>query len=515
MSKTWNEETQKYEYTPSFVLEFRLLTSNSDEQELEKCFGIAGHINNVMVKEAQRRLGNLFRDKEYKDIMKPYFRTGKFKKGDKKKLMTLRSRYGLTEYSFHKYVDAKQLYPAHIDCNTRQKEATKVWNAVKKVLYSNGQNVHLKKLKNKNSVEGKTNQTGIRYHDRTVFWHDLTMPVRVRKNDWYAKQALDNCEIKYCRIVRRWYKHTYRYYVQLVMEGTPPVKRKRQMIFDRAMKEDTPVGIDIGPSTIAIVSKDHVSLDELASGVTSIEKEVRHLNRLIDKETRLANPDNYNPDGTWKKNNKNRTRNKSHSQIKKEHKRKWLYQKRKNKLRYTHQVLANEIISTFGTDIRIENMNWEALQKKVKKTEKSDKTGRYKRKKRFGKSIQNHAPSMLITLLKQKLGYIHKPLMVIDTYKTKASQFNHITGECKPAKLNERWKEIAPDIFVQRDLYSAFLLMNCDTTETIDIESCFDSFDTFKKEHDACIRKLMMQKQYKKLPSCMGLEASCAKNFIL
>ena len=69
MSKTWNEETQRYEYTPSFVLEFRLLTSNSDEQELEKCFSIAGHINNVMVKEAQRRLGNLFRDKEYKDIV--------------------------------------------------------------------------------------------------------------------------------------------------------------------------------------------------------------------------------------------------------------------------------------------------------------------------------------------------------------------------------------------------------------------------------------------------------------
>lgn len=330
MSKTWNEETQKYEYTPSFVLEFRLLTSNSDEQELEKCFGIAGHINNVMVKEAKRRLGNLFRDKEYKDIMKPYFRTGKFKKGDKKKLMALRSRYGLTEYSFHKYVDAKQLYPTHIDCNTRQKEATKVWNAVKKVLYSNGQNVHLKKLKNKNSVEGKTNRTGIRYHDRKVFWHDLTMPVCVRKNDWYAKQALDNGEIKYCRIVRRWHKHTYRYYVQLVIEGTPPVKRKRQMIFDRAMKENTPVGIDIGPSTIAIVSKDHVSLDELGSDVTSIEKEIRHLNRLIDKEARLANPDNYNPDGTWKKNNKNRTHNKSHSQIKKEHKRKWLYQKRKN-----------------------------------------------------------------------------------------------------------------------------------------------------------------------------------------
>lgn len=153
--------------------------------------------------------------------------------------------------------------------------------------------------------------------------------------------------------------------------------------------------------------------------------------------------------------------------------------------------------------------------KKAKKTEKSDKTGRYKRKKRFGKSIQNHAPSMLITLLRQKLGYIHKPLMVIDTYKTKASQFNHITREYKPAKLNERWKEIAPDIFVQRDLYSAFLLMNCDTTETIDTESCFDNFDSFKKEHDTCIRELMMQKQYKKLPSCMGLEASCAKDFIL
>ena len=57
--------------------------------------------------------------------------------------------------------------------------------------------------------------------------------------------------------------------------------------------------------------------------------------------------------------------------------------------------------------------------------------------------------------------------------------------------------------------------MNCDISESIDIESCFDNFDSFKKKHDICIQDLMMQKQYKKLPSCIGLEASCAKGFIL
>lgn len=507
MSKTWNKEKQKYEYSPTFTLELRLMTTPEDDAVLDKRFGICNHIYNVMVKEARKRLSNLYRDHEYKEIMYPYCRTGKFKTGDKKKLAALREKYGLTEYSFHKYVDAEQTkFKDNIDCDVRQKEASKVWKAVKDVLYSNGELVHFRKRKDKHSLEAKKNAAGIRYSNQRLHWKGLDIPVVVRKRDTYAKEALRTCFVKYCRIVRKWHKHKYRYYVQLVMEGVPPIKENRQKNYDDILHDDTPVGIDIGPSTIAVVSPDKVLFQELAADVSSIEKEIRHLNRKIERETRLANPDNYNTNGTWKTSNPNRTYNKSRHQLMNEHKRKELYQKRHNKLKYSHDCIANEILESFGTDIHIEQMDWQALAKRSKKTEKNDK-GKYKKKKRFGKSISNHAPSMLVKTLRRKLSYVNKPLMVVDNKSIKASQFNHITGEYMSSDLKLRWKHLDDTTLVQRDLYSAFLLMNCTDAETISMEQCFDTFDDFKKKYDDCMTHLEMQKviQNKKFPACMGV----------
>ena len=191
MSKTWNKEKQKYEYSPTFTLELRLMTTPEDDAVLDKRFGICNHIYNVMVKEARKRLSNLYRDHEYKEIMYPYCRTGKFKTGDKKKLAALREKYGLTEYSFHKYVDAEQTkFKDNIDCDVRQKEASKVWKAVKDVLYSNGELVHFRKRSDKNSLEAKKNAAGIRYFNQRLHWKGLDIPVIVRKRDMYAKEAL-------------------------------------------------------------------------------------------------------------------------------------------------------------------------------------------------------------------------------------------------------------------------------------------------------------------------------------
>ena len=251
MSKTWNEEKQKYEYSPTFTLELRLMTTPEDDAVLDKRFGICNHIYNVMVKEARKRLSNLYRDHEYKEIMYPYYRTGKFKTGDKKKLAALREKHGLTEYSFKNYLDAKQnRFNDNIDGRTRQKEASSAWRAVKDVLFLNGKNVHFQKLRNRSSVEGNSNTTGIRYSNQRLHWKGLDIPVVVRKRDAYAKKALRTCFVKYCRIVRKWHKHKYRYYVQLVMEGVPPMKENRQKNYDDILHDDTPVGIDIGPSTI-------------------------------------------------------------------------------------------------------------------------------------------------------------------------------------------------------------------------------------------------------------------------
>ena len=62
--------------------------------------------------------------------------------------------------------------------------------------------------------------------------------------------------------------------------------------------------------------------------------------------------------------------------------------------KYQHECLANYIIS-LGNNIFVEQMNFSGLQKRAKNTEKNNK-GKFKRKKRFGKSLANRAPAMLL-----------------------------------------------------------------------------------------------------------------------
>lgn len=47
----------------------------------------------------------------------------------------------------------------------------------------------------------------------------------------------------------------------------------------------------------------------------------------------------------------------------------------------------------------------------------------------------------------------------IDTFATKASQYNHTTGEYSKKQLSDRWNDIE-GLRIQRDLYSAFLIGN-------------------------------------------------------
>ena len=142
----------------------------------------------------------------------------------------------------------------------------------------------------------------------------------------------------------------------------------------------------------------------------------------------------------------------------------------------SHEKLANDILA-LGSDVRVETMRFQSLQKRAKKTTRNKKNGKINRKKRFGKSIANHAPAMLLTIIDRKLGYQGRSIKKIDTYATKASQFNHLTGEYKKKQLSERWNDFG-EFRIQRDLYSAFLIGNTnETLNSVDVDLCNAEWD--------------------------------------
>lgn len=153
-----------------------------------------------------------------------------------------------------------------------------------------------------------------------------------------------------------------------------------------------------------------------------------------------------------------------------------------------HECLANEIIS-LGENIYVEKMNFAGLSKRSTKTERNEK-GRFKKKKRFGKSIANRAPSMLLGIIDRKLSYYSKRLIKIDTWSARASQFNHFDGTYNKKKLSQRWNDFN-GIRVQRDLYSAFLIMNVvDDLKSFDISKCNERFDNFYRLHNLEVERL-------------------------
>lgn len=156
--------------------------------------------------------------------------------------------------------------------------------------------------------------------------------------------------------------------------------------------------------------------------------------------------------------------------------------------KYQHECLENYIIS-LGDKVYVEKINFSALQKRAKKTE-IKKNGKPKRKKRFGKSIANRASAMLLSIIDRKLQYFAKNLIKINTQKARASQFNHKENGYKKKKLSQRWNSFN-GIKAQRDMYSAFLIMNINPDlETFNMQKCNDIFDNFLKLHDIEVANL-------------------------
>lgn len=474
----------------NFVVQFRLKTEKYEENILNKRFEIGRHMYNSLVNITQKRYKEMVRTKKYRNLTATLTGNKKQDKAIWEQIDEMRKQYRLYEYAFHEDIKEMQHhFKDNIDAFTAQKIATTLWKSYDKLFYGNGNKVYFKRYGELNSLEGKSNKTGIKFKNDMIIWNGLQLPVAIDYDNYYEYQALQ-CPISYCRIIRKFIKHKYHYYVQIVFKGNPPIKVNQETGEIKHAVGTGDVGLDVGTSTIAISSESDVKMLELADKVQNIENEKRRLLRKMDRSRRATNADNYNADGTIKKQgSKKVVWGKSNHYIKYQDQLRELYRKQADVRKYQHECLANNIVS-LGSNIYVERMNFSGLQKRSTKTEISEKTGKCKKKKRFGKSIANRAPAMLLTIIDRKLKYFDTMLFEINTYKAMASQFNHFDKTYKKKKLSQRWNDF-DGIQVQRDMYSAFLIMNVNNDlETFDINKCNDRFSNFKRLHDIEVQRL-------------------------
>jgi len=469
----------------NYVLTLPLNTEIYQEDILNKRFNICRQIYNVCLGEIIKRYNHMRESKEYTRISK--LPKGKNRN---KQFNDLNKLYNINEYSLHEFV--KPMYKHfkdNIDSLTCQKLASRAYSTFEKLMFHTAKKVNFIKYDELKSIEGKWNKSGIRYDIKTnlLIWNGLKIPVIIKDNDVYAHMAIQD-NIKYCRIKRDMIKGKYHYYVQLILEGIPPIKIHKETGEIKGQIGTGSVGIDIGTQTIAYSSQYDIKLLELAPEINKIDREIKLLQRKMDRSKRVTNPNKYNENGTIIKGNKDKWIYSNHY-IKIKNIRKELFRKQSVLRKQSHNILANKILN-LGDKFYVEDMNYKGLQKRSKNTTINDKTGKFNKKKRFGKSLANKAPSMFLKILDNKLKWNGTQLYKINTYSIKASQYNHITNEYNKKDLSERWNDFG-EFKIQRDLYSAFLIMNVNNDlKTINRELCFSEFDKFKLLHDIEIERL-------------------------
>lgn len=477
----------------NFIVEFPLKTEKYQEDVLNKRFKVGRYIYNSLVNVTQKRYKEMIKTKKYRNLISVLTENKKSNKEIWKQINDIRKQYGMSEYSFHE--DVKQMqnhFKDNIDSFTAQKIATQLWKSYDKLFYGNGNKIYYKRHGELNALEGKSNRTGIRFKDNTILWNGLKIPVVIDYDNDYEYQAMQS-KICYNRIIRKYIRNKYKYYVQIVFKGNPPIKLIAETGEIKHYMGTGDVGLDIGTRTIAISSQSDVKILELADRIQNIEDQKKKLLRKIDRSRRATIPENYNEDGTIKKHgNKKVLWNQSNHCIKYQNELKELYRKQADIRKYQHECLANYIIS-LGNKVYVEKMNFAGLQKRAKKTEKNDK-GRFKRKKRFGKSLANKAPSMLLTIIDRKLRYYGEKLIEINTSEARASQFNHFDGTYKKKSLSQRWNDF-DGLKIQRDMYSAFLIMNInDNLKSFNIDKCNERFENFYRLHNLEVERLKGKK---------------------
>ena len=463
----------------NFILTLPLKTEKFQEDILDKNFEKCRKIYNSCIYELYKRYNHMRESKVYQQNCK-------YKGKDRNKIFNnINKKYKLTEYSLHEFVKPMSKY-FNIDAMTTQKIATRAFNAFEGLIFHKANKIKYKKYGELNSIEGKSNKQGIRFREENILYDGMKIPAIINKNDIYAHMALQN-NIKYCRIKREIIKGKYHYYVQLILEGVPPVKIHKETGEIKHYINNGNVGIDIGTQTIAYCSENEVKLLELAPEVQNIEKEKRVLQKKLDRSRRKMNFNKYNEDDTINTKDKSKWV-KSNKYIKVQMELKELQRKQREIRKQSHNQLTNYIL-TLGNDVKVETMNYKGLQARSKETTKN-KDGKFNKNKRFGKSLANKAPSMFLTILDNKLKWNGKELKKIDTWKVKASQYNHVEDKYIKKILSERWNDFGK-FKIQRDLYSAFLIMNVNNDLcSIDRDLCFERFDNFKILHDIEIERL-------------------------
>jgi transposase len=487
--------------TPTFLLELPLQVTSLQAKHLRGHFEAARHFYNALLFEAMKRLRRMQTDVGWQQARliprsEKQARTAAFS--------ALRKTHGFTEYALHVFATGANTswLADHLDANTAQTLASRAYHAANRVCVGKARRVRFRsKGRGLESLEGKTNKQGIRFLLQQpqagkagwLVWGTERINALIDWHDPVVCHGLQH-RIKYARLVRRKVsssrahgadRECYRYYAQLALEGIPYQKPKHPV------GRET-VGLDLGPSTIAIVPQQGAArLETFCAELAPNAQARRRLQRKLDRQRRANNPQNYDDKGrvkpgrlTWQASSGyTTTRQRLASQERR------LAAQRKS----LHGKLVHEVVAA-GKTIITEKLSYRAWQKQ------------------YGRSVGLRAPGMFVALLGRTVASTGGILHEVPPRSTKLSQRCHGCGVVLKKPLSARWHVCPCGIGpVQRDLYSAFLASQLDLKTFLPsiAQSTWESAET--RLRAAVEHNIQRANEGQLLPRSMGIPHAGAR----
>lgn len=290
------------------------------------------------------------------------------------------------------------------DSHTRSNIGERAYDTVKKL--KNNQRVKfVKREEDFNTIFGKSNKSPIRYNEKNknITNNGVFIEIQWNENDEYHNLILQNkVKIGSIGITRKFIRNRIFYYALIRVKGNLPNKNKK-------LGQGRVCG-DFGVSKLAIAHEKGVILEPLLESVNfkKLQKEKRILQRKLDRQRRANNPNNYNDNGTCKKNSKKWI--KSKRMILVEIKIKELERKITEYRKNEYGKLAN-LIRSFGDEFKFE------------------KTSKKSWQKNWGKSIGNKAPGLLESKIKWKFDSTDGCNSEIDIFESALTQTCSYCGD--------------------------------------------------------------------------------------
>ena len=416
--------------TATFVLTIPLVVKPGEDRILIGRMEAGRRLYNATLDEALRRYGLL---KQSKAWQRTRTITDKIVRG--REFQRLSHEAGFTPtalITFARNCKNAAGWQDRLGSNVAQRMAERVWAAVQAYAFGQRGRPRFKgSHRPLHSLEATTNTANILWKRDIgcIEWGGLTLPALLptSEQDRYMHQALTH-KTKYCRVLWRNVKGVRRWFAQLMQEGVAPIKHE--------YAHDGVVGLDIGPSTIAVVSDHSASWVRFCDTIVQPWKEMRRLQRAMDRSRRATNPHCFYANGTGKK-GQAFTPSKRYRALRSQ------YTEMERRLaaerKRAHGELANQILGQ-GHKVQTEILSYLALQRK------------------YGKSVKVRAPGMFIEQLRRKAESAGGGLVDLPTWSLKLSQYDHPTQTYTKKPLSQRWHVLGDGTgVVQRDIYSAFL----------------------------------------------------------